>query len=163
MTEAQLDTGSAVSLSGVAKSYGSVLAVAGVDLRINRGEIVALLGPNGAGKSTLINMMLGLLPPDEGEIRLFGRTPARAVRSGQVGAMLQEGGLIPRVTVKELVGFVRGTYENPMPLPDVLRIAQTYVGGSLANEATMRLEELRAKHPNLFMPPPSVHVRRSSA
>ncbi|HWF33105.1 MAG TPA: ATP-binding cassette domain-containing protein, partial [Solirubrobacteraceae bacterium] len=48
----------------------------GVDIEIEIGETVALLGPNGAGKSTTIDMMLGLLAPDDGEVSLFGRPPA---------------------------------------------------------------------------------------
>ncbi|MEV5509005.1 ABC transporter ATP-binding protein [Streptomyces orinoci] len=119
-----LRTGSAVNFTNVTKSYGDVHAVAGLDLAIDRGETVALLGPNGAGKSTTINMLLGLLANDGGRIELLGREPQEAVRAGQVGAMLQEGGLIPRVTIKELIEFMRGTYANPMPLAEILEIAQ---------------------------------------
>ncbi|MCC3772343.1 ABC transporter ATP-binding protein [Streptomyces sp. UNOC14_S4] len=121
---APLRTGSAVNFSGVTKSYGDVHAVAGLDLAIDRGETVALLGPNGAGKSTTINMMLGLLPNDGGRIKLLGKDPQEAMRAGQVGAMLQDGGLIPRVTVTELIEFMRGTYADPMPLGEILDIAQ---------------------------------------
>ncbi|MFJ8210441.1 ABC transporter ATP-binding protein [Streptomyces sp. NPDC096033] len=121
---APLRQGSAVSLAQVTKSYGNVHAVAGLDLAIDRGETVALLGPNGAGKSTTINMLLGLLSHDGGQIKLLGKDPQDAVLAGQVGAMLQEGGLIPRVTVKELIEFMRGTYASPMPLSEVLEIAQ---------------------------------------
>ncbi|MGW1893577.1 ABC transporter ATP-binding protein [Streptomyces sp. NPDC002004] len=123
-SRAPLRVGSAVNFAQVTKSYGNVHAVAGLDLAIDRGETVALLGPNGAGKSTTINMMLGLLAHDGGQIKLLGEDPQEAVRAGQVGAMLQEGGLIPRVTVKELIEFMRGTYASPMPLGEVLEIAQ---------------------------------------
>ncbi|WP_433170050.1 ABC transporter ATP-binding protein [Actinoallomurus sp. CA-150999] len=115
--------GPAVVLSDLRKSYGDVRAVDGVNLTIGRGETVALLGPNGAGKSTTINMLLGLLPPDGGSIELLGRSPRDTVRAGKVGAMPQDGGLIPRVTVKELVGFVRQTYQDPPSLEETLRLA----------------------------------------
>lgn len=58
-------TSNAVDIHEVAKSFGKVRAVDGLDLTIARGESVAVLGPNGAGKSTIINMMLGLLAPDD--------------------------------------------------------------------------------------------------
>ncbi|PZT77908.1 ABC transporter ATP-binding protein [Streptomyces sp. AC1-42W] len=78
-------------------------AVDGIDLRIRRGEIVAFLGPNGAGKTTTIDMLLGLTRPDEGSVRLFGREPRQAVRSGQVAAVLQTGGLLPDLSVEATV------------------------------------------------------------
>jgi ABC-2 type transport system ATP-binding protein len=114
----------AVRLSGLRKSYGTVRAVDGVDLSIAQGSMVAVLGRNGAGKSTLLSLLLGLLPPDAGEARLFGRAPEQAIREGLVGAMPQDGGLIARVTVRELVGFVAGAYPRPLPLAEVLRLAQ---------------------------------------
>jgi ABC-2 type transport system ATP-binding protein len=112
-----------VEFAGVAKHYGAVRAVKGIDLTIRRGESIALLGRNGAGKSTSIGILLGLLPPSAGRVRLFGDTPEAAVRSGRIGAMLQEGALITRVTVRELVAFVAGTYPKPLPVDETLRLA----------------------------------------
>ncbi|MFE2283683.1 ABC transporter ATP-binding protein [Streptomyces sp. NPDC059443] len=113
----------AVSFRHTAKSFGSVRAVAGLDLDIRRGETVALLGRNGAGKSTAISLLLGLNEPDAGSVRLFGESPAHAVRSGRVGAMLQEGRAVPRLTVRELVAFVARTYPAPMPVAEALELA----------------------------------------
>ncbi|MGI5468465.1 ABC transporter ATP-binding protein [Streptomyces sp. CA-132043] len=113
----------AVAFSGVVKTYGEVRAVDGLDLTVHRGETVALLGRNGAGKSTTISMLLGLLPPTSGEVRLFGGAPERAVRQGRIGAMLQDGRPIPRVTVRELVAFVAATYPEPMAVPEALALA----------------------------------------
>ena len=91
-------TATRIRLEGLVKSFatptGKVRAVGGVDLDIAKGETLALLGPNGAGKSTLIDMLLGLLPPDTGQVSLFGRPPAQAIHEGAVGAMLQTGGLL---------------------------------------------------------------------
>src|SRR5690606_2291854 len=70
----------ALSLTSVTKSFGSVRAVDGITLTVPRGQTVALLGPNGAGKSTTIAVLLGLLPPDSGEVTLFGGPPEHAVR-----------------------------------------------------------------------------------
>ncbi|MDQ1038980.1 ABC-2 type transport system ATP-binding protein [Streptomyces sp. V3I8] len=113
----------AVSLTGAVRTFGAVRAVDGIDLEIAPGETVALLGRNGAGKSTAIALLLGLDTPDEGTVRLFGAAPEHAVRAGRVGAMLQDGRPVPRVTVGELVGFVAGTYPAPMPVTEALRLA----------------------------------------
>lgn len=109
-----------IELVGLSKSYGAVQAVRGIDLTISRGEIVALLGPNGAGKSTTIDIMLGLLRPDAGRVSLFGRTPAEAVGAGAIGAMLQTGGLIRDLTVRELLRMVASLYQEPLDVEDVL-------------------------------------------
>ncbi|MDQ2796642.1 MAG: ABC transporter ATP-binding protein [Actinomycetota bacterium] len=115
-----------IVLSGLQKTFkspeGPVHAVRGVDITIAAGETVALLGPNGAGKSTTIDMLLGLSVPDRGEITVFGNTPEQAIARGQVGAMLQTGGLLAFVTVRELLEMVGSFYPNPMPSDDVMRI-----------------------------------------
>jgi ABC-2 type transport system ATP-binding protein len=113
----------AIAFRGAAYSYGTVRAVHDLDLTVRRGEVVALLGPNGAGKSTTISLLLGLRTPDAGTVELFGCPPAAAMAAGRVGAMLQEGGLLPRTRVRELVGFLHGLYPDPLPLPEVLRLA----------------------------------------
>jgi ABC-2 type transport system ATP-binding protein len=113
----------AVSLTDVSKSYGSVLAVDALSLEVEPGRTVALLGPNGAGKSTTINMMLGLLRPSSGEVRILGCPPEEAVARGEIGAMLQNGALIPELTVRELVDFVRRLYPEPLGLDEILTMA----------------------------------------
>jgi ABC-2 type transport system ATP-binding protein len=96
--------------------------VRGVDIEIEMGETVALLGPNGAGKSTTIDMMLGLLAPDEGAVSLFGRPPADAVAAGAVGAMLQTGSLIRDLSVRELVAMMASLYPQPLAVEQVLEL-----------------------------------------
>lgn len=113
----------AVAFAGAVRTYGAVRAVDGIDLEIRRGETVALLGRNGAGKSTSIGLLLGLQEPDAGRVRLFGGAPEAAVRQGRVGAMLQEGRPIPRVTVREVVAFVAATYPRPLPVREALALA----------------------------------------
>ncbi|MEU6014364.1 ABC transporter ATP-binding protein [Streptomyces sp. NPDC047515] len=117
----------AVVLTGAVKTFGragrTVRAVDGIDLSIGRGETVALLGRNGAGKSTTIALLLGLDEPDSGGVRVLGRTAEQAVRAGLVGAMLQDGRPIQRVTVRELITFVASTYPQPMPVAEALCLA----------------------------------------
>ncbi|BCJ32540.1 ABC transporter ATP-binding protein [Actinocatenispora thailandica] len=113
----------AVRFRGVSFRYGQVRAVSDLDLTIPCGQTVALLGPNGAGKSTTIAMLLGLLAPAAGRVELFGTSPNAASTAGKVGAMLQETELLPRVTVAELLAFVRRLYPHPMPLDELVRLA----------------------------------------
>jgi ABC-2 type transport system ATP-binding protein len=115
-------TGMGIQLSGLAKSYGVVRAVDGIDLAIAPGETVALLGPNGAGKSTTIDMVLGLTIPDAGRVEIFGRTPADAVKAGAIGAMLQTGSLIRDLTVREVLVMMASLYPNPASIDEVLGV-----------------------------------------
>jgi ABC-2 type transport system ATP-binding protein len=105
-----------VSFENVSKQYGKLKAVEGLSLELWPGQTVALLGPNGAGKSTSLDMLLALRKPTSGTIRMFGSDPYHAVKSGRVGAMLQSGGLMPEVTVRELVTLVTGFHPNPEPV-----------------------------------------------
>ncbi len=109
-----------VDFRGTTKTFGPVRAVDELDLTVRRGETVAVLGPNGAGKSTTANLLLGLLRPTGGRVTVLGRTPAEAVAAGGVGAMLQDGGLMPGVTVEGVVGLACGLYPRGRPLADVL-------------------------------------------
>jgi ABC-2 type transport system ATP-binding protein len=110
----------AVSLRGLTKRYGPVTAVDNLDLTMQAGEVVALLGPNGAGKSTTIDMLLGLAQPDAGGATLFGLAPYEAIRRGRVGALLQSGGLLPDLTVREIVQLAGSLHRSHRPIAAVL-------------------------------------------
>jgi len=94
-----------LELSGVEVRYGAVAAVRGLDLRLERGEIVGLIGPNGAGKSTTLHAIMGLVPLHAGDVRLGGTSlrghaPEAVARSGI--ALVPEGRRIyPNLTVSE--------------------------------------------------------------
>jgi len=133
-------TAGGVRLTGLAKSFrgpeGPVHAVRGIDVSIAAGETVALLGPNGAGKSTTIDMMLGLLEPDHGQVTVFGRTPANAVKDGAVGAMLQTGAVLRDLSVRELVTMMASLYPRPLDVDEVLHLTGI---SDIANRRTQKL------------------------
>ncbi|MEG8184302.1 ABC transporter ATP-binding protein [Nocardia terpenica] len=114
----------AIEIRGLTKSFrtsgGTVRAVDGLDLVVAPGEVVAFLGPNGAGKSTTIDMLLGLLRPDSGTVRVFGGTADEAIARGRLAAVLQSGGLLPDITVLETVRMVASLHAKPRPAQEVL-------------------------------------------
>jgi len=116
-------TPAAISFRGLTKRFDTTVALDHVSLEIPIGSTVALLGPNGAGKSTAINLVLGLLHPDDGKVNVLGLTPAEAIASVRVGAMLQTGGLPTAVKVGELVEFARGLYPQPIAYDTILATA----------------------------------------
>ena len=114
---------SAVAFEAVTRNYKEVAALDALSFRIERGSTVALLGPNGAGKTTAAELLLGLQAPDSGAVRVYGDTPAKAVGSGRVGAMLQDANLPEGVTASELIELIRGLYDEPLSLRDALQLA----------------------------------------
>src|SRR5262249_51839000 len=72
---AQVSDAPPVATRGLLKRYGEIVAVDGVDLTVERGDVFGYLGPNGAGKTTSLRMLLGLIRPTAGDARLFGRDP----------------------------------------------------------------------------------------
>lgn len=116
-----------IHLEGVTKSFRSggemVHAVAGVDLSIAPGQVVAVLGPNGAGKTTTLDMVLGLTEPTTGRITSFGAAPRGAVHEGRVSAVLQTGGLLRDLTARETVRYIASTFPRHEPVEDVLQRA----------------------------------------
>lgn len=111
------------TLSGVSKKYGKKSALDGVDLTIQTGEVLAVLGPNGAGKTTLINLLLGRLSLNSGEISLFGEKPGSLDAKRQTGAMLQVASLPDNLKVKEHIQLFQSYYPSPMPYAQVIEYA----------------------------------------
>jgi ABC-type multidrug transport system ATPase subunit len=113
----------AVELEDVHRSFGSVRAVDGVDLRLEVGEIAALLGPNGAGKTTTLDMILGLGKPDRGTVSVLGMTPDAATGRGLISAVLQSGGLLNDLTVGETIRLTATLFGEARPAAEVLERA----------------------------------------
>lgn len=113
----------AIDAVDITKRFGSVHAVEGITLTVRPGEIVAFLGPNGAGKTTTIDMLLGLSRPDTGSVQVFGHSPRAAIARGQVSAVLQSGGLLADLTVRETVRLTASFFRDPRPVDEVLERA----------------------------------------
>jgi simple sugar transport system ATP-binding protein len=125
-----------LELRGITKRFGSLVANDQIDLVVEPGQIHALLGENGAGKTTLMNVLYGLMHPDEGEILLDGqpavfRSPADAIRAG-IGMVHQHFMLVPVFTVAENVtlGVERtrglGLLDRRRARRDVLELSERY-------------------------------------
>ncbi len=113
----------AIRLDGVTKDFGAVHAVHGIDLTIEPGEVVAFLGPNGAGKTTTIDMMLGLSRATGGSVEVLGLQPRDAVARGLVSAVMQTGGLLKDLTVRETVAYLASLFSDTRPIDEVLERA----------------------------------------
>jgi ABC-2 type transport system ATP-binding protein len=111
------------SLEGVNKNYGAVQALKGVNFRVRAGEVVALLGPNGAGKTTAVKLLLGLLQPNTGKVRVLGGNPTNPENRMRTGAMLQVGRVPETLRVREHIDLFSSYYQDPMPAAAVLAAA----------------------------------------
>ena len=110
-------------LHGAVKRYGALTAVDGLDLTLQRGELLALLGPNGAGKSSAIGLLLGLQRPDAGRVELFGQDPQRIEARRHIGVMLQNAALPTTLRVRELMRLAASYYANPRVLQESAELA----------------------------------------
>lgn len=110
-------------LRGSRKRYGATQALDGVDLSLQRGEVLALLGANGAGKSTAIALLLGLQAADEGSAELFGRSPGDMTVRRRMGVMLQSAGIPDNSRVCELLDLTRSYYPSPRSVADCIALA----------------------------------------
>ena len=113
----------AAALRSVTRKYGSQLALDTVDLWDNQGELVALLGPNGAGKTTAVKLMLGLLNPDSGSVRVFGRDPREPRNRQRTGAMLQVGRVPETLRVREHIDLFSSYYPHALSMAEILGMA----------------------------------------
>ena len=113
----------AIALRGIRKSFGSVQAVRGIDLDVASGEIVAFLGPNGAGKTSTIDIILGLSQPNTGSVWVYGLPPRQAISRGLVSAVMQTGGLLKDLTVRETAQYTASLFVQATPVEEALKRA----------------------------------------
>ncbi len=105
-------TDDAVSLSSVSKSYGKHRAVENLDLRVPQGSVYGFIGPNGSGKTTILRMILRIIHPDEGTIKVMGRTSTRAAND-PIGYLPEERGLYKKMTVQRLLLYYAKLKQTP--------------------------------------------------
>ncbi len=127
-----------IETSGLTRRFGTLTAVDHVDLRVPQGSVYGFLGPNGAGKTTTIRMLLGLLRPNGGEVRLFGEplTERRLALLGRLGALVESPSVYPNLTGRENLEVTRAlTGADREQIERVLRVvlledaADRLVGG----------------------------------
>ena len=126
-----MHTDSMIQLHGITKSFGSLQVLRGIDLQVNRGEVVAIVGPSGAGKTTLLQIMGTLDRPDEGEVIIDGENVSRLsatkiahFRNKNIGFVFQFHQLLPEFTALENV------------------MIPALIGGTGKKEARQRAQEL---------------------
>jgi len=114
---------SAARCAGLVKRYEDVVAVAGVDLEVRRGECFGLLGPNGAGKTTTVEILEGLTAPDEGVVEVLGHRWGSAsdrVLRERLGVQLQETQLGEKLTVEETLRLFASFFSRSRPVVEVI-------------------------------------------
>ncbi len=116
----------AVRCEGLRKRYGDVVAVDGLSLSVGRGECFGLLGPNGAGKTTTIEILEGLLAPDDGEVEVLGRQwdGHEGELRQRLGIQLQETQLADKLTVEETLRLFRSFYHRGRSIDELLAIVE---------------------------------------
>ncbi|MEQ4304063.1 ABC transporter ATP-binding protein [Plantactinospora sp. B6F1] len=113
-----------ISAHGLRKTYGARVAVDGIDLTVNRGEVFALLGPNGAGKTSTIEILEGHRRRDGGTVSVLGEDPGTAGRRwrARLGIVLQTATDAAELTVREMVRHLAGYYPDPRDPDEVIEV-----------------------------------------
>ena len=116
----------ALEVTELRKSYGDVVAVNGLELRVMAGQCFGLLGPNGAGKTTTIEICEGLNTPDGGTVRVLGRSwdSDESWLRNRLGIQLQETQLAEKLTVIETLTLFRSFYDRGRTIDDVIDLVQ---------------------------------------
>ncbi len=123
-----------IEVTALRKAYGPKAAVDGVDIHVQRGEVVALLGPNGEGKTTTVEVLEGFRTRSSGKVSVLGEDPQEASRAwrARVGVVLQDLGSFDELTVREVVRHWSHFYDDPLDPDEVIeRVALRDKAGAL--------------------------------
>ena len=131
-----------VALEGIEKTYGSLRALAGLDLGVIEGELLSLLGPSGCGKTTTLNVVAGFVQPERGRVRIDGvDVTARPAWQRGLGVVFQSYALFPHLTVAENVAF--GLRERGATKSEIIEsVADALALVRLEGVATLRPAQL---------------------
>jgi ABC-2 type transport system ATP-binding protein len=111
VAEGARQTREVIGARGVGKRYGAVEALRAVGFALGGPQVIGVLGPNGAGKTTLLEILEGVVPPSEGEVRLFGEPLGRGTYPRRrVGVVMQRESVLDRITVGEYAELFAGIY-----------------------------------------------------
>ena len=130
----------ALELSNVTKKFGDLTAIDDLSFTQARGSILGFLGPNGAGKTTSLRMILGLLAPDSGSLRVLGRPPGGAVRD-RIGYLPEERGLYRRMRADRAIAYI-ATLKGVEPGAALARARALLEQYGLGASARSRIESL---------------------
>jgi len=114
-TSLNVEADAVVLTEGLTKRFGDLTAVEGLDLEVGRGEVFGFLGPNGAGKTTTIRLLLAILRPTAGTVRVLGGAPSEPAVRSRIGFLPADLHFDPRYTVREALGFLgalRGGFDE---------------------------------------------------
>lgn len=133
-----MDAMSAIEVRNLTKAYGDVQAVAGIDLTVETGQVVALLGPNGAGKTTTVEILEGHRSPSSGTVSVLGMDPQTDSRSfrERIGIVLQETTVEPELKVAEALDIYGSMYPRRRPTGELVELV------GLEDKANTRIKTL---------------------
>ena len=137
---------------------GRFRAVDDVSLSFVAGEVTAILGPNGAGKTTFLDIVLGLNTSNTGNLTILGKSPKKAVQHGHIGALLQTGGLLPDLSVKETVQIIAALHHHHVGVDTVMEIAGLTGIASQAVGKCSGGQQQRLKFALALLPKPDVLI-----
>jgi ABC-2 type transport system ATP-binding protein len=127
-----------VTVRGLTKSYGDVEAVRGIDLTVERGQILGLLGPNGAGKTTTVEILEGYRSRTSGEVSVLGHDPERgeSALKARIGIVLQSSAGERYLTAHEIVAMYAGYYPSPRDPDELIELV------GLSEQRDVRIKKL---------------------
>src|ERR671930_1032152 len=148
-----------VDARGLGKRYGSIVAVDGVDMRVERGEVYGFLGPNGAGKTTTLRMLAGLIRPTSGTATVAGSSPGTPASLSRIGCLIEAPAFYPYLSgrdnlrvVADYSGVPRGAIEPALQTVELApRAADKFKTYSQGMKQRLGVAAALLKNPDLLI------------